>query len=30
MELCRETIHRRNNVRQIALLDLGLWAGVVT
>lgn len=30
MELCRETIHRRNSVRQIALADLDLAAGTVT
>jgi hypothetical protein len=30
MELCRETIHRRNSVRQIALADLDLRAGAVT
>lgn len=30
MELCRETLHRRNSVRQIALADLDLAAGTVT
>lgn len=30
MELCRETIHRRNSVRQIALADLDLKAGTIT
>ena len=30
MELCGETIHRRNSVRQIAPADLALEAGTIT
>jgi integrase len=30
MELCRETIHRRNSVRQTALADLDLETGTIT